>query len=323
MNILALHLYHFMEYARARGIAMGDMLQLVQQPSVSFPDEKELVSEEDFYTVLAFIDEKLTDKGWGIQSARFISLKLLGLIYQISLQTTTIHEALYYLKTYMEAALPLVQANTQLSEEEASVTFSIDNEHSALNRVVLEHALTVVARELTMMAGEGIAIRISSPHYTEDYPAGWQAGEHYALAFEPVILKAALQNHSHLQIDILVPEYLKMITQLTGDDSFSGRVKVTLLSMSDPGLPDIQTLSEALYLTPRTLQRKLSAEGTTFRELLENVKKQICAMLLRHERYSVAGIATVLGYSEPASFIHSFQKWFGSSPDRMRAVFRA
>jgi AraC-like DNA-binding protein len=82
-------------------------------------------------------------------------------------------------------------------------------------------------------------------------------------------------------------------------------------------------VSDALYLTPRTLQRKLSAEGTSFRELLEAIKKQLCSFLLRHDHFTVASIAVILGYSEPASFIHSFQKWFGNSPERMRAVFRS
>jgi AraC-like DNA-binding protein len=302
---------------------MSDMLEQMQQPSVSFPDENELVSADDLYHVLAFIDTQLADKTWGIQSARFISLKLLGLIYRLSMQATTVHEGLYYLKSYMDAALPIIKADTIIREEEAIARFYIGNEQHALNRIILEHTLTVVAREVTLMAGKAISIRLSSPYYTENYPDSWNKGEEYSITFENVVLKAALQNHSQWQIDILVPEYLKMIEQLNGDDSLSGRVKTVLLSMSDPGLPDIQSVSEALYLTPRTLQRKLSAEDTTFRELLETVKKQICAFLLRHERYSVANIAGVLGYSEPAAFIHSFQKWYGSSPERMRAVFRS
>lgn len=322
MYILALHLFHFMDYARVRGIAWQDMKALIQQPPTNFMDEQAVVPEEDVYAVLKFIDDQLKDKAWGIQCGHFISMKLLGLIYKISLQATTIQEALHYLQSYLGAAMPLVQAATTVTAEGGTINFSIDNQDNVLNRIVLEYTLAVVGRELRMMAGEGAAIQLGSPYYTEDYPLHWQAADTYTVLFEPVILKAALQNKSHLHVDILVPEYLKMIEQLKPDDSFAGRVKLTLLSMSDPQLPDIQTVSGALYVTPRTLQRRLGAEGITFRELLEEIKKQICSFLLRHDRYTIAGISNILGYAEPASFIHSFRKWFGDSPERVRKGMR-
>ena len=315
MKILALHLFHFMDYARVRGIAWHDMQTLIQRPPADFADEQATVDETDVYAVLKFIDEQLKDKAWGIQCGQFISMKLLGLIYKISLQATTIQEALHYLQSYLGAAMPLVKAETVVSAEAVVINFSIDNSENELNRIILEYTLAVVGREIRMMAGEEATIRLSSPSH-------WQLSNTYTVLFEPVILKAALQNKSHLHVDILVPEYLKMIEQLKPDDSFAGRVKLALLSMSDPQLPDIQTVSGALYVTPRTLQRRLGAEGITFRELLEEIKKQLCSFLLRHDRYTIAGISNILGYAEPASFIHSFRKWFGDSPERVRKGLR-
>ncbi|WP_315815420.1 AraC family transcriptional regulator ligand-binding domain-containing protein [Paraflavitalea speifideaquila] len=271
-----------MDYARVRGIAWQDMEALIKQPPVDLMDEQATVEEEDLYTVIQFIDEQLKDKAWGIQCGHFISMKLLGLIYKISLQATTIQEALHYLQSYLAAAVPLVKAETAITTDAVAIHFSVHNRLSALNRIILEYTLAVVGREIRLMAGEGVAIRISSPAYLEDYPAAWSYAETYTVAFEPIVLKAALRNTSHLQVDILVPEYLKMIEQLKPDDSFAGKVKVTLLSMSDPQLPDIQTVSGALYVTPRTLQRRLGAEGITFRELLEEIKSRsalfCCAM---------------------------------------------
>ncbi|MBO9565037.1 MAG: helix-turn-helix transcriptional regulator [Niastella sp.] len=336
MNVLALHLYHFMDYARIRGIAWSAMAELIggnealrQQANEgelskwaagSSLDETAVVKAQDMYVVLAFIDNHFKDKAWGIQCGQFISMKLLGLIYRLSLQATTIQEALHYLQSYLAAAMPQIKADTAITDDHVTITFSIDNEEPAINRILLEYTLAVVGRELQLMAGDDTTILLSSPFYHEDYPAGWQSGDSFAVRFEPVILKAALRNQSHLHVDVLVPEYLKQIEQLKTDDSFAAKVKETLLSMSDPQLPDIQAVSGALHLTPRTLQRRLGAEGVTFRELLEDVKKQLCSFLLRHDRYTIAGIADILGYAEPASFIHSFRKWYGDSPERMRKL---
>ncbi len=344
MNVLALHLYHFMDYARIRGIAWPAMAELIEGNEAligvgspefragskdseeqlsrwaagSSLDETAVVKVQDMYAVLQFIDKHFHDKAWGIQCGQFIAMKLLGLIYRLSLQATTIQEALHYLQSYLAAAMPLIKAETAITEEAVTITFSIDYEEPAINRILLEYTLAVVGREVQLMAGDGAAPWLCSPFYNVDYPAGWQYGDAFTVRFEPVVLKAALHNKSHLHVDLLVPEYLKLIERLKTDDSFAARVKVTMLSMSDPQLPDIQTVSGALHLTPRTLQRRLGAEGVTFRELVEDVKKQLCSFLLRHDRYTIAGIAGILGYAEPASFIHSFRKWYGDSPERMR-----
>jgi AraC-like DNA-binding protein len=91
-----------------------------------------------------------------------------------------------------------------------------------------------------------------------------------------------------------------------------------MLSMSDPKLPDIQSISDALYLTPRTLQRRLVQEELSYREITEGLKKQICSFLIRHDPYSISSLTYILGYAEPASFIHSFKKWYGDSPQKVR-----
>jgi AraC-like DNA-binding protein len=80
----------------------------------------------------------------------------------------------------------------------------------------------------------------------------------------------------------------------------------------------MRSLCQVLCITPRTLQRRLEAENITFREVVEEIKKQISSLLLMHEDYSVSAISFVLGYAEPASFIHSFKKWFGHPPESLR-----
>lgn len=320
MNILALHLHHFVQYARLRGLPTEDIWALIQSPPADYLDEQAVIKAADLYRVIHAIDAQLPDKNWGIACGQCISLKLLGIIYQLSLQATTIEEALHYLQTYLEAAVPLIKVENTPAADRVAVRFRIDNEAANDNRILLEYTLAIVGRELQLMAGTDPVIQLYSPYWATSYPAGWEQGDAFAVAFEPVILKAALRNNSHLHVDILVPEYLRMIERLRPDNSFAGRVKVALLSMSGPQLPDIHAVSGALYLTPRTLQRRLAAEGSSFRELLEEIKKQLCGLLLRHDRYTIAGIATILGYSEPASFIHSFRKWYGDSPDRMRRL---
>jgi len=122
-------------------------------------------------------------------------------------------------------------------------------------------------------------------------------------------------------LGFLIPEYLKLAESLKADSSFSSRVKIAALNLAGPELPDLKTVADSFNITTRTLQRRLQSENNSFRGLLDEMKRRISDMLLQHNRYSVADISFVLGYSEPSAFIHSFKKWHGIPPKKFRESF--
>jgi AraC-like DNA-binding protein len=319
MEILPLHLKNLLDYAAVRGFsqsALGDILP------AEWEEEHATIDAETFYVVIAEVNSALQDPLLGIKAGNFMALKLLGLIYQISLLTQTIEEAFHYLQSYLTATFPVIKAETKISGDFACVDLAIPNGEAALNRIVLENVLTIISREVRMMSGGNLVINLTSPFYSEEYPAGWSLGSDYSVSFGSVILKNPLKKIKQLHLDVLIPEYLKMIGQLGATEKFSDKVKLTMLSMSDPALPDIDSICNVLYLTPRTLQRRLMKEEVTYRQITEELKKQICSFLIMHEPYPISSLSYILGYSEPASFIHSFKKWYGDSPQRVRKSLR-
>ncbi|RBM18154.1 AraC family transcriptional regulator [Prauserella sp. PE36] len=81
---------------------------------------------------------------------------------------------------------------------------------------------------------------------------------------------------------------------------------------------DMEQVAAALAMTVRTLRRKLAAEGTTYRALLDEVREAYAEELLATQVLSVEQIAYRLGYSEASSFIHAFTRWKGVSPREFR-----
>ncbi|MDQ4139103.1 MAG: helix-turn-helix transcriptional regulator [Bacteroidota bacterium] len=323
MKIAAVHLFNFLEYAQMRGILPQSVLGPLQLSAMAGQDDSQVLEESDFYRALNLVHEQLKDELWGIKAGKFLTLKLLGLIYRISLQVTTIEEAFHYLQSYLETTMPIVKMKAAITSELITVSMQIDHEDEKINRVILENVLTIISREIAMMATGEVAFTLTSPYYTASYPSNWQEGDSFTISFSPVLLKAALRSRREEQLDVLLPEYLKLMEILkAAESSFSNTVKVTMLAMSDPHLPDITAVSDALYLTPRSLQRRLERENSSFREIMLELKKQICSFLLRHKEYSVTSMSYVLGYAEPASFIHSFKKWFGDSPEKVRQSLR-
>lgn len=78
--------------------------------------------------------------------------------------------------------------------------------------------------------------------------------------------------------------------------------------------PSLQQIATDHFMTERTLRRRLTDEGTSYRDLLTEVRQTMAEELLTSTGLSVSEVSARLGYSSPSAFIHAFQKWHGCSP---------
>lgn len=98
---------------------------------------------------------------------------------------------------------------------------------------------------------------------------------------------------------------------------FAGQVREVLLRKAGEHL-DVGTVAGALCVAPRTLRRKLEAEGTSFRGVIDEVREALAEEMLTTANMKLEEVAERLGYSEPSSFIHAFTRWKGLSPTAFR-----
>lgn len=82
--------------------------------------------------------------------------------------------------------------------------------------------------------------------------------------------------------------------------------------------PNMESIAELLDMHPRALRRKLQSEGTSFRELLSDVRMRLAVEYLRKTMLTNEEIAHRLGYRDPANFRHAFKRWKGRSPSAFR-----
>lgn len=83
-------------------------------------------------------------------------------------------------------------------------------------------------------------------------------------------------------------------------------------------LPSTGWVASKLGISQRTLQRKLSAAGSGFSELVQAVQQQRAFDLLLEGRWSIADIAFKLGYCDAAHFSRAFKRWTGMTPTMWR-----
>ncbi len=76
-------------------------------------------------------------------------------------------------------------------------------------------------------------------------------------------------------------------------------------------------------VSQRTLARRLSTEGTTFSELVDELREDLADRYLADDHLAISQIAWLLGYREVASFSHAYKRWTGKTPRTMRAASAA
>jgi AraC-like DNA-binding protein len=105
-------------------------------------------------------------------------------------------------------------------------------------------------------------------------------------------------------------------------DDLLERVRVQL-APGPQGYADLERVAQRLFMSARTLKRKLQERGTTFRTLLDEARFRHAQHLLGCADLHIQQVAIALGYRDPACFTRAFRRWSGRTPTQARAERKA
>jgi AraC-like DNA-binding protein len=106
------------------------------------------------------------------------------------------------------------------------------------------------------------------------------------------------------------------------DASLASSVRLAIPTLIGTGHCSMERIAEALGLEPKTLQRRLAAEGATFSDLLDDVREGMAKRLLIESDMSVERIAGLLDYASNPPFTVAFRRWTGTTPLAYRKAER-
>ena len=96
------------------------------------------------------------------------------------------------------------------------------------------------------------------------------------------------------------------------------RVEQLLNQHSSQKLPNAEVVASQLNMSPRTLHRKLAAEGASFQRLKDSFRSELAIQYVSRPELSFDAIATLMGFQDNSAFYRSFKKWTGTSPGQFR-----
>ena len=101
--------------------------------------------------------------------------------------------------------------------------------------------------------------------------------------------------------------------------SMAMQVRVKIAEQLPSGRVTESSVAAALHVSPRSMQRRLQDEGTSFRAVFDDMRMELAVRYLGHAYLALNEISYLLGYSEPASFTRAFRRWKGVSPSEFRS----
>lgn len=213
----------------------------------------------------------------------------------------------------------------QLDGELATVGVRADYPAGAVRNFVIERDLVITLMIASEAAGRRLRLvdlELSLPkpaHAAElERVAGvairWNAPATVAHIHRDELRRPLVQANP-ITWSACVRQCRELIARQHGERPFALRLRQLIAESHFAG---IKVVSERLGMSERSLRRRLSAEGQSFRQLQESVRRELAEQCLADPALSLDTIAERLGYSETANFCHAFRRWTGRSPGLYR-----
>ena len=187
--------------------------------------------------------------------------------------------------------------------------------HEWLLRLLHGLACWLVARPLPL---ESVRFPYRKPRHAADYaliyaPVSTFGGDGLEAVLDAALLGLPVRR-SEAELEQFLVGAPGKISMLYRRDREAARAVRDYLARTLPESGSLEDAARSLRLAPRTLHRRLRAEGTSFREVKDKLRRELAMAWLAQGDRSVAQVAADLGYSEPSAFFRAFHSWTGQAP---------
>lgn len=135
--------------------------------------------------------------------------------------------------------------------------------------------------------------------------------------------RPALLTMSGRGADLALGEVMRrhaedLLARLPEQGELLAQARRVLVERLPSGPPSVAEVARALHVSRRSLQRRLADRGTTFRDLLDETRRDLALQHLRDPRTSLTEVALLTGFSDASAFHHAFRRWTGQTPREHR-----
>ena len=147
-------------------------------------------------------------------------------------------------------------------------------------------------------------------------------GHSACFSLDPMDAMRPFLTHDNQMWMSFEPGLRRRMDDAREDLSTRARVENALLELLPSGRTQIDDVAGELAVSRRSLQRRLSEEGTSWLDVLNSARMRLAKHYLKHTNLSAAEVSFLLGFEDPNSFFRAFRRWTDATPEAWREAQR-
>lgn len=308
-----------LEVCSRRGVRAGDLLikaqidpALFEKYNIRIPADKKRVIWEE-------AQKRFGDEHIGLRAAAIVPFGGYGVLDYLLFASSTLGEALNRTSRFYR----LINSNAELRLERRNkfVLAELYNAKSISQQSLglsAEYSFAMLLLRLRLAYGkefkpETICFTHSAPFDTSLHRKLFRSPVHFGQSVNRLVFSKEQMHASFPQSDPALAETLehhaqRLLKGLPAEDDIAGDVREVLRLRLCDGSVSLEATAKALAMSSRNLQRKLSGQSTSYRELLDALRYEL-ATHYAAQQVGAADIARLLGFTETSAFYRALKRW--------------
>lgn len=318
--------------ASKHGANLATLCSKLEISTVDLNDSEKRLDFEKAYQVWEEAVQATGDTLLGLHLGESTTPAIMGLIGHLMQSSPNLKVAFERLCEYGRLATDMFAYSWEKQGEKVvlkfqpAVVWMTVSEDSA--RQAVEQAMAGTLHVFELLTGRKIypvlvQFEFSKPKDQREYDRVFQSTIQFGADSNQLVVRGVDMNQPVIGYDVslfsLFDELIQeRVNALMDKKNFSGVVTNLLLTEFKVQIPSVEIIASRLNMTPRTFQRKLLEEGTTYRKLSGSVRKELALQLIKKSKHKTEEIAQMLGYSDASSFRRAFKQWKDGNPSELR-----
>ena len=318
--------------ARKRGISLQPLLNEI---GIDLADQDRRIPLDLYATLYNRLIQTLEDEGFALFS-RALPPGCFEFLCRSVSTAPHLAEALNRAGRYLHVVLPDLAVNIETTEKSACLclreTRPLGNDRNDPARIfAFEWLLRLLHGLSAWLVGRGLALDqvdfpYDRPAHADDYPLIYTenftfGSEHLRASLQLNLLELPVRRDEAALTAFLEGAPGKLTTLYRRDREVVSRVR-DLLRSAFPESPGQDEIAAELYLSSRTLHRRLADEGSSFRAIKDALRRDMALSRLSKTDDPIARIAAELGYADTSTFYRACIEWTGTPPSTYRRLRR-
>jgi len=321
---------------QAVAVQEAELLQLLQGSELAvadiYPGNQGTISGELFFALMGRLQNLRSSETMALEMGANTQLSVMWPLNEYFLNAPDLYSAMSAPPEFQPLRVPFLRSKLSLEQDYFKIELAVFVDvESSLSRSLTESYFLIIQKLATRYIGADIPnchfeFQHQRPIYSDKYKDYFQGDVRFEQShncyYIPIEYARKSNPIANADAYLLARDICQQQLKSIPNHSLTMADRVSRTLLSQPlGKMHEDAVAKALFVSKRTLARRLDAEGQSFRQVREELLAELASVQLRESQASIESIAVLLGYSDVANFRRAFKRWYGKSPNQYRQSY--